>query len=74
MPPPPGGPDAQRDPKDAATDLIQRVGDRLKDAPEDDAKAPGHAFLEAAKAFSRLAEQMVGLGPARVYRQELTVH
>jgi ATP-binding protein involved in chromosome partitioning len=29
---------------------------------------------EAAKAFSRLAEQMVGLGPARVYRQELTVH
>jgi ATP-binding protein involved in chromosome partitioning len=29
---------------------------------------------EAAKAFTRLAEQMVGLGPARVYRQELTVH
>ncbi|HEX4217740.1 MAG TPA: Mrp/NBP35 family ATP-binding protein [Acidimicrobiales bacterium] len=29
---------------------------------------------EAARAFSRLAEQMVGLGPARVYRQELTVH
>ncbi|HEX4244293.1 MAG TPA: Mrp/NBP35 family ATP-binding protein [Acidimicrobiales bacterium] len=29
---------------------------------------------EAATAFTRLAEQMVGLGPARVYRQELTVH
>ncbi|MGA8372149.1 MAG: Mrp/NBP35 family ATP-binding protein [Acidimicrobiales bacterium] len=29
---------------------------------------------EAARAFSGLAEQLVGLGPARVYRQELTVH
>jgi ATP-binding protein involved in chromosome partitioning len=29
---------------------------------------------EAAQAFSGLAEQLVGLGPARVYRQELTVH
>ena len=29
---------------------------------------------EAAQAFSRLAEGLVGLGPARVYRQELTVH
>ncbi len=29
---------------------------------------------EAARAFRGLAEQLVGLGPARVYRQELTVH
>ena len=44
--------------------MIQRVGDRLKDAPEDDAKGPGHAFLEAAQKSLDAAKQAMKDGDA----------
>ena len=63
-PPPPGGPDAKRDPKDVAEEMIRRVGDRLKNAPQDHARGLGRAFLDAAEKSLHEASQALQDGDA----------
>ncbi len=44
--------------------MIRRVGDRLKDAPADDDKGPGRAFLDAAQKSLDAAQRALKAGDA----------